>query len=98
MIDFNSILPMRSLRAQDNVASTPQVLVHAGTGGVGLAALQVARAMGCQVHSTAGSAMKRSFLRTLGVLAAGSSRDAAFTDIYGSTTASGKTVPHTARF
>ena len=57
-----------------------RVLVHAGTGGVGLAALSVARAMGCRVAATAGSAAKRSHLRGLGVLAAADSRSTSFTD------------------
>ncbi len=58
-----------------------QVLVHAGTGGVGLAAINVARAMGCRVFSTAGSAQKRSLLRSLGAQAAASSRDTNFVDV-----------------
>ena len=58
-----------------------QVLVHAGTGGVGLAAINVSRALGCQVFSTAGSAQKRSLLRSLGAQAAASSRDTDFVDI-----------------
>ena len=57
-----------------------QVLVHAGTGGVGLAAVSVARALGCAVSTTAGSSVKRVFLRTSGVREVASSRDASFTD------------------
>ena len=57
-----------------------QVLVHAGTGGVGLAALQVARALGCQVVATAGSAAKRAYLRRLGVGAVADSRACSFAD------------------
>ncbi len=60
----------------------PQVLVHAGTGGVGLAAVQVCQAMGSQVSATAGSAAKRAFLRGMGVATAGS-RETAFVDIVG---------------
>jgi len=44
-----------------------RVLIHAATGGVGLAALQLARARGAEVFATAGSAEKRAFLRELGV-------------------------------
>ena len=43
-----------------------RVLIHAGAGGVGLAAIQLARAAGAEVFSTA-SAAKQSFLRSLGV-------------------------------
>ena len=54
--------------------------MHAGTGGVGLAATQVARALGCQVLGTAGSPAKRSALRSLGVAATGDSRSTAFSE------------------
>ena len=57
-----------------------QVLVHAGTGGVGLAAIQVARALGCQVLGSAGSPAKRSSLRRLGVAATADSRSTAFSE------------------
>jgi NADPH:quinone reductase-like Zn-dependent oxidoreductase len=57
-----------------------QVLVHAGTGGVGLAAIQVARALGCQVLASAGSPAKRSSLRRLGVAATADSRSTAFAE------------------
>ena len=44
-----------------------QVLVHAAAGGVGLAALQQARMLGCTVLATAGNPAKRSMLRSNGV-------------------------------
>ncbi len=43
-----------------------RVLVHAGAGGVGLAAIQLAHAAGAEVFATA-SAPKRAYLRSLGV-------------------------------
>ncbi|MEV5238431.1 SDR family NAD(P)-dependent oxidoreductase [Streptomyces cinnamoneus] len=43
------------------------VLVHGAAGGVGLAALQYARALGAEVIATAGTDFKRAFLRGLGV-------------------------------
>ena len=43
-----------------------RVLIHAGAGGVGLAAIQLARAAGAEVFATA-SAPKRGYLRSLGV-------------------------------
>ena len=43
-----------------------RVLIHAGAGGVGLAAIQLARAAGAEVFATA-SAPKRAWLRSLGV-------------------------------
>lgn len=57
-----------------------RVLVHAGTGGVGLAAIQVARALGCQVVASAGSPAKRCTLRRMGVAATADSRSTGFTD------------------
>ena len=48
------------------LAAGERVLVHAGAGGVGLAAIQLARAGGAEVFATA-SASKRAYLRSLGV-------------------------------
>ncbi len=42
------------------------ILVHGGAGGVGLAALQIAKARGAKVIATAGSMEKRRLLETLG--------------------------------
>ena len=55
-----------------------QVLIHAGTGGVGLSAIQVAKAMGAQVAATAGSTSKRRLLREMGVSEVVGSRDTEF--------------------
>jgi acyl transferase domain-containing protein/NADPH:quinone reductase-like Zn-dependent oxidoreductase/acyl carrier protein len=44
-----------------------RVLIHAGTGGVGLAAVQIAQRAGAEVFATAGNDRKRAFLRNLGV-------------------------------
>jgi len=38
------------------------VLIHAGTGGVGQAAISIALSMGCKVFTTVGSPEKRQFL------------------------------------
>ena len=53
------------------------VLIHSGTGGVGLAAIQLAQAAGARVFATA-SASKQGFLRSLGVEAVYDSRTVAF--------------------
>ena len=53
-----------------------RVLVHAGTGGVGLVAIHWAKRLGCEVVATAGSNEKWEVLRKLGVRYIGSSRDA----------------------
>ena len=44
-----------------------KVLIHAGAGGVGLAAIQVAKWIGAEIFATAGSEEKRDYLRSLGV-------------------------------
>jgi acyl transferase domain-containing protein/NADPH:quinone reductase-like Zn-dependent oxidoreductase/thioesterase domain-containing protein len=49
------------------LAAGEKVLIHAASGGVGLAAVQVARLAGAQVFATAGSKEKRAFLAGLGI-------------------------------
>ena len=44
-----------------------KVLIHVATGGVGLAAVQMAQAIGAEIFATAGSDAKRDVLRKLGV-------------------------------
>ncbi|KAJ8916587.1 hypothetical protein NQ315_000231 [Exocentrus adspersus] len=39
------------------------ILIHAGTGGVGLAAISIALSMGCEVYTTVGNAEKRDYLK-----------------------------------
>lgn len=43
------------------------ILVHAGAGGVGMAAIQIAHHLGAEVIASAGSPTKRALLKTLGV-------------------------------
>ena len=54
-----------------------RVLIHAGAGGVGLAAIQLAHAAGAEVFATA-SAPKRAYLRSLGVSHVFDSRQTTF--------------------
>lgn len=56
------------------------VLVHLGTGGVGLAAIQIARHFGAEVISTAGSPSKRAYLRQIGVKHVFDSRSLSFAE------------------
>ncbi len=55
-----------------------RVLVHAGAGGVGMAAIQLARRAGAEIFATAGSEAKRALLRRLGVHHVMDSRSLAF--------------------
>ncbi|SVE48614.1 uncharacterized protein METZ01_LOCUS501468, partial [marine metagenome] len=44
-----------------------RILIHSASGGVGLAAIQVARYVGAEVYVTAGSEEKRDYLANLGI-------------------------------
>ena len=57
-----------------------RVLIHSGTGGVGLAAVQLALKAGAVVFATAGTPEKRELLRTLGASHVMDSRSLAFAD------------------
>lgn len=57
-----------------------RVLIHSATGGVGLAAIQVARDAGAEIFATAGSAEKRHYLTSLGIEHVMDSRSLAFAD------------------
>ena len=59
------------------LAAGDRVLIHAGAGGVGLAAIQMAQGAGAEVFATA-SARKRDYLRSLGVSHVFDSRTTAF--------------------
>jgi len=55
-----------------------RVLIHSATGGVGLAAIQIARQMGAEVFATAGTEEKRGYLRKMGIDHVMGSRTATF--------------------
>lgn len=56
------------------------VLIHAGAGGVGQAAIQVAKMQGATIYATAGSEEKREFLRQQGCAGVWDSRTLEFVD------------------
>ncbi len=61
---------MTAWHALTNVARLREgerVLIHAGAGGVGMAAIQIAHHLGAEVIASAGSPAKRGLLQTLGV-------------------------------
>ncbi|MCU1503452.1 MAG: hypothetical protein JWM12_2806 [Ilumatobacteraceae bacterium] len=68
----------RALHGAGRLVAGESVLIHAGAGGVGLAALQMARRIGARPLVTAGSAHKRAFLAALGVDTVLSSRSTDF--------------------
>ncbi len=62
------------------IGAGERILIHAASGGVGLAAIQLARTAGAEVFATAGNPEKRSFLRLLGVSHVMDSRSLSFAD------------------
>jgi len=62
------------------LAEGESILIHGGAGGVGLAAIQLARQLGANVMATAGSPHKRRFLAALGVEHVFDSRSLDFED------------------
>jgi acyl transferase domain-containing protein len=62
------------------LAAGERVLIHAAAGGVGQAALQIARRLGAEVFATAGSEAKRALLRQQGARGVYDSRSLEFVD------------------
>jgi amino acid adenylation domain-containing protein len=60
------------------LAPRERVLIHSATGAVGLAAIQLCRAVGAEVFATAGTPEKRAYLTALGVEHVMDSRSLAF--------------------
>ena len=79
-------LPITFLTAQfalhhvAGLQSGQRVLIHAAAGGVGLAAVQVAMQAGAEVIATAGSPVKRDYVRSLGVQHVFDSRSLSFVE------------------
>jgi NADPH:quinone reductase-like Zn-dependent oxidoreductase len=57
-----------------------RVLIHAATGGVGLAAVQLCQQAGAEIFATAGTEEKRAYLRSLGIPHVLDSRQLSFAD------------------
>ena len=57
-----------------------KILIHAGAGGVGMAAIQMAQRAGAEIFATAGRAEKRELLESLGVQHVYHSRSLAFAE------------------
>ena len=56
------------------------MLIHSGTGGVGQAAIAIARAAGAEIFATAGSPQRRELLRDMGIEHVYDSRSTEFAD------------------
>ncbi|OCG21775.1 colibactin hybrid non-ribosomal peptide synthetase/type I polyketide synthase ClbB [Gilliamella sp. App4-10] len=72
-IEQAAVLPVAYLTAyyalviRGNLKRGERVLIHSASGGVGLAAIYIAKLYGAQIYTTAGSEVKREYLASLGV-------------------------------
>ena len=69
-----------ALRHLGNITQGDRVLIHSASGGVGLAAVQIAQQFGAEIFATAGNAQKRQFVRELGIEHVMDSRSLDFAD------------------
>jgi phthiocerol/phenolphthiocerol synthesis type-I polyketide synthase C len=69
-----------SLCEVGRLAPGERVLIHSATGGVGVAAMAIAKMIGARIYTTAGSDAKRDMLAGLGVEYVGNSRTVDFAD------------------
>jgi polyketide synthase 5 len=68
------------LHDQARISAGDRVLIHSATGGVGQAAIAVARAAGAEIFATAGSEERRALLRGMGIEHVYDSRSVDFAD------------------
>ncbi len=66
------------LHDQARIAAGDRVLIHSATGGVGQAAIAIARAAGAEIFATAGSPERRQLLRDMGIAHVYDSRSTEF--------------------
>jgi acyl transferase domain-containing protein/NADPH:quinone reductase-like Zn-dependent oxidoreductase/NADP-dependent 3-hydroxy acid dehydrogenase YdfG len=69
-----------SLNVAGRLTKGETVLIHSASGGVGLAAIALAKRIGARIIATAGSEEKREYLRKLGVSVVFNSRDLGFAE------------------
>ena len=69
-----------SLHDLARIQSSDRVLIHSATGGVGQAAIAIARHAGAEIFATAGSDERRELLRSMGIKNVYNSRTADFAD------------------
>ena len=80
VIFINFIAPYYGLHHIARLQAGEKVLIHSATGGVGLAAIQIAQWRGAEIYATAGSEEKRAYLRSLGINYVSDSRSLQFVD------------------
>ena len=69
-----------ALHTLGQIKAEQKVLIHSATGGVGLAAVQIARQAGAEIFATAGSPDKRDYLHEIGIEHVMDSRSLAFVE------------------
>jgi polyketide synthase 5 len=69
-----------SLHNLARIATGDKVLIHSATGGVGQAAVAIARAAGAEIYATAGSPERRKMLQDMGIRHVYDSRTVEFAD------------------
>ncbi len=79
-LPFAFMTAYHALHVLGGMRAGMSVLIHAGAGGVGMAAIQLALRAGATVYATAGTEEKRGTLRSLGVVHALNSRTLEFAD------------------
>jgi polyketide synthase 5 len=70
-----------ALHDQARIAAGDRVLIHSATGGVGQAAIAIARAAGAEIFATAGSPQRRQLLRDMGIAHVYDSRSTEFAEL-----------------
>ena len=69
-----------ALKELARIRKGDRVLIHSAAGGVGLSAIQIARAAGAEIFATAGTPEKQDYLRALGISYVGDSRSMTFVE------------------
>ncbi|HLL56194.1 MAG TPA: thioester reductase domain-containing protein [Myxococcaceae bacterium] len=69
-----------ALQTQGRISKGERVLIHAATGGVGLAAVQIAQWAEAEIFATAGNPVKREYLEGLGIAHVMDSRSVTFAE------------------
>lgn len=80
VIFINFITAYYALHHVGRLQAGERVLIHSATGGVGLAAIQIARWLGAEIYATTGTAEKSDYLRSLGIQYISDSRSLQFVD------------------
>ena len=70
-----------ALHDQARIAAGDRVLIHSATGGVGQAAIAIARAAGAEIFATAGSPQRRQLLQDMGIEHVYDSRSTEFAEL-----------------